>query len=65
MLHIIRSVSSGPEHIDGIFIALACQFQKLLPKTAGDLSWPEVTSGTLGGVTNRNFTIQSVCLKAF
>ena len=56
MLHISRSVS---EHIYGVFITLACLYQKLfIAETDGDLSWPEMTSGTGGGVTGRNALIQ-------
>ena len=47
-----------PEHMYGVFITLACLYQKLfIAETDGDLSWPEVTSGTGGGVTGRNALI--------
>ena len=49
-----------PEHIYGVFIALAGLYQKLLPKSAGDLSWPEMTLATWRWVTGRNIPTQDV-----
>ena len=67
MLHVTPS-DRRPEHIYGVFIALAGLYKKLLPKTAGDLSLPEVTLATWRGVTGRNIPIQGVkstCIPMF
>ena len=51
-----------PERIYGVFIPLACLFQKLLKTcwAVGELLRPDVTLGISGGVTGRNFSIQGV-----
>ena len=47
----IRVAILNSEHSQGVFIALSGLYQKLLLKTAGDLSCPEMTLGSWGGVT--------------
>ena len=49
-----------PKHIYGVFIALAGHYKSFAEKTAGDLSWPEMTLATLGGVTDRNIPVHRV-----
>ena len=72
MLHIGLSLSSSLTH-------LRCFYRSSLPiksycrKTANDLLWPEMTSGTWGGVNGHNLSIQEVnftcktteCLECF
>ena len=56
-----------PEHSYGVFIDLALS-TVIAEKTAGDLSWPEMTLATWRGVTGRNIQTQAVrstCIPMF
>ena len=50
-----------PEHICGVFIALALVSSKnYCRKTASELFWPEMTFATWRGITGRNIPTQGV-----
>ena len=64
MLHISRPVTSAWTHLWCFYRSSLSLSKVIVEKTAGDLSWPEVTSGTWEGVTGRIFPIQGVkCIR--
>ena len=59
MLHISRSVSSFWTHL-WCFHRSSWSMKSYCRKTAGDLSWPEMTLATWRGVTSHNLPTQGV-----